>query len=155
MNCLNCAAPMVLVRDRDYFRCEHCGSFHFPRENDEGIRPLGQATGLQCPSCGRELEAASIEGHLVKTCPNCRGILARRRAFAIIVEKRRVARQGTDPFPRPLPEGEQGRRLPCPVCGRLMDTHPYLGPGAVVVDTCGDCCLIWLDPGELAIIERA
>ena len=40
MNCLNCAAPMVLVRDRDYFRCEHCGSFHFPRENDEGIRPL-------------------------------------------------------------------------------------------------------------------
>jgi Zn-finger nucleic acid-binding protein len=145
---------MILVRDRDYFQCEHCGSFHFPKETDEGVRPLGQSAGLRCPGCGRELEEASIEGHLVKTCPNCRGILARRRAFAIIVEKRRLTRSGTDPFPRSI--GEAGsRRLACPGCGRLMDTHPYLGPGAVMVDTCGECCLIWLDPGELTVIERA
>lgn len=155
MNCVNCSAPMVLIRDRDYFMCDHCGSFHFPKEKEDGIRPLGQTTGLHCPSCGRELEAAAIEGHMVKTCPNCRGILARRRAFAIIVEKRRVTRQGTNPFPKPISDEERTRRLSCPICRRPMDAHPYLGPGAVLVDTCGECCVIWLDAGELTTIERA
>jgi hypothetical protein len=35
-----------------------------------------------------------------------------------------------------------------------MDTHPYSGGGNAVVDTCEECGLIWLDAGELAIIER-
>jgi Zn-finger nucleic acid-binding protein len=35
-----------------------------------------------------------------------------------------------------------------------MDTHPYYGGGRVVVDTCHRCTLIWLDAGELTVIER-
>jgi Zn-finger nucleic acid-binding protein len=35
-----------------------------------------------------------------------------------------------------------------------MDTHPYFGGGNAVVDTCERCGLIWLDAGELPIIER-
>ena len=30
-----------------------------------------------------------------------------------------------------------------------MSTHRYLGPGNIIIDTCGTCNLIWLDYGEL------
>ncbi len=30
-----------------------------------------------------------------------------------------------------------------------MQTHPYYGPGNIVIDTCGHCNAIWLDHGEL------
>ena len=36
-----------------------------------------------------------------------------------------------------------------------METHPYYGPGNVIIDSCGDCDLIWLDAGELKQIEHA
>ena len=35
-----------------------------------------------------------------------------------------------------------------------MEAHPYFGGGNAVVDTCERCGLIWLDAGELAVIER-
>jgi hypothetical protein len=35
-----------------------------------------------------------------------------------------------------------------------MEAHPYFGGGNAVVDTCDRCNLIWLDAGELAVIER-
>jgi Zn-finger nucleic acid-binding protein len=36
-----------------------------------------------------------------------------------------------------------------------MDTHFYAGPGNVIVDSCGNCFLIWLDRGELMRIVHA
>jgi Zn-finger nucleic acid-binding protein len=36
-----------------------------------------------------------------------------------------------------------------------MDTHPYGGPGNVIMDTCEHCSLNWLDYGELQRIVRA
>jgi Zn-finger nucleic acid-binding protein len=36
-----------------------------------------------------------------------------------------------------------------------MDTHPYYGPGNVVIDNCGRCGLVWLDFGELDRIISA
>jgi Zn-finger nucleic acid-binding protein len=36
-----------------------------------------------------------------------------------------------------------------------MDTHPYGGPGNVIIDTCENCSLNWLDYGELQHIVRA
>ena len=29
-----------------------------------------------------------------------------------------------------------------------MLTHPYYGPGNIVLDTCSQCDLVWLDAGE-------
>lgn len=155
MNCPNCAAPMHLVEDRDYFICEYCSTFHFPRESPDGVRVLGQSTDLRCPVCGSELVTGTVERHLVKTCPNCHGVLARQRAFAIIVDKRRSRYTGPKPQPDPIRDEDRERRLDCPSCGRPMDAHPYLGPGAVLVDTCPRCTLIWLDRGEISTIERA
>ena len=38
-----------------------------------------------------------------------------------------------------------------------METHPYYGPGNVVIDSCCGCgCgYVWLDHGELATLARA
>jgi Zn-finger nucleic acid-binding protein len=36
-----------------------------------------------------------------------------------------------------------------------MSVHPYYGPGNAVVDTCGDCLLVWLDHSELSVIVTA
>ena len=36
-----------------------------------------------------------------------------------------------------------------------MDAHPYAGPGAVIIDSCSECCVNWLDHGELQRIVRA
>lgn len=155
MNCPNCSAPMHLVKQRDYFVCDYCGTFHFPKESAEGIRLLGKDADATCPVCGETLQAATVEGHLVKACPHCRGLLARQRAFAIIVQKRRANYDGPKTQQRPIHDEERHRRVQCPSCGSVMDNHPYLGPGAVLVDTCGQCALVWLDRGEMTIIERA
>ena len=36
-----------------------------------------------------------------------------------------------------------------------MITHPYYGPGNVVIDSCEPCELVWLDFGELRQIVDA
>lgn len=41
------------------------------------------------------------------------------------------------------------RLIRCPSCLNDMSTHVYGGPGNIVIDTCVDCNLIWLDNREL------
>jgi Zn-finger nucleic acid-binding protein len=36
-----------------------------------------------------------------------------------------------------------------------METHPYYGPGNVIIDSCAACDLVWLDFGELTQIVDA
>ena len=36
-----------------------------------------------------------------------------------------------------------------------MDTHPYYGPGNIVIDNCPACHIIWLDAAELKAIQEA
>jgi Zn-finger nucleic acid-binding protein len=47
------------------------------------------------------------------------------------------------------------RSLMCPLCAGDMSTHPYYGPGSVVIDTCETCHVVWLDFGELRQIADA
>jgi Zn-finger nucleic acid-binding protein len=36
-----------------------------------------------------------------------------------------------------------------------MSTHPYYGPGTIVIDNCDRCKVVWLDYGELARVVNA
>ena len=149
---------MELVAARGYFFCRYCGSFDFPEgASDQGIKVLGQeeATGA-CPICEKPLSQALLDGeHPVRFCKNCRGVLLPRRSFAAVVEKRRA--WATDPpGPAvPLNRSELDRAIRCPVCKARMVTHPYYGPGNVVMDSCAACDLAWLDFGELKQIVDA
>ena len=158
MNCPNCGAAMKLVDARDYFVCEYCTSFYFPTARPmaaDGVQVLGERSDLNCPQCGNGLVAGTIERRRVLHCEQCRGVLATNPEFAEIVKRRRATHDGPTETPPPLQPEVLEREIRCPSCGRLMDTHPYYGPGNIVVDTCARCFLIWLDHGEIAAIGRA
>jgi Zn-finger nucleic acid-binding protein len=154
MNCPDCGAAMEVVANRNYFRCSHCGNCEFPEETGDGVRVLSDPSGLNCPVCAKPLQAAIIEGEPVAYCARCRGFLTHLPTFGSIVQKRRALRGRHQEVPHLIDREELKRAIHCPSCQLRMDTHPYFGGGAAVVDTCEQCQLIWLDAGELAIIER-
>jgi Zn-finger nucleic acid-binding protein len=149
---------MELVTARGYFFCRYCGSFHFPETvGDDGIRVLGDAQApLSCATCSQPLASAMLdESFPVHYCRNCRGLLTPRASFATVVQRRRAwALDQPGPIV-PLDRSELDRKLACPVCKGRMITHPYYGPGNVVIDNCDTCDSIWLDFGELGQIVAA
>jgi Zn-finger nucleic acid-binding protein len=158
MNCRNCGGAMELFASRGYYFCRYCGSFHFPETaGDDGIRVLGEDSEPRaCAVCAKPLASALLdESHPVRYCRNCRGVLLARASFATVVQRRRA--WATDPpGPAiPLDRAHLERKVTCPVCGNRMETHPYFGPGNVVIDSCAGCELIWLDFGELKQIVAA
>lgn len=151
MNCRNCGATLVLSPSGTYSYCQHCGTFHFPERDDQGVRVLGAPLSSHpCPDCSRGLSPATLDDHSrVFHCGNCRGVLLPRSVFVTVLQTRR-AWAGTAPAPPvPLNARELERAASCPACHGRMDTHPYHGPGAIVIDSCARCDLIWLGTGEL------
>jgi Zn-finger nucleic acid-binding protein len=157
MNCGNCGAVMVLHQARGYFYCTHCGSLRFPQPpDDQGLRVLGpEAAAPPCPGCHAPLAAGMLDERPVHVCQTCRGVLTPRGVFADVVRVRRAWASGPPLAPVPRDQREPAREATCPVCSRLMATHPYLGPGGVIIDTCDTCDVIWLDANELRRIVDA
>jgi Zn-finger nucleic acid-binding protein len=154
MNCPGCGAAMQLAGNRRHFRCDHCGNFHFPQETGDGVVPLGDPASTGCPVCQLPLKSALIDGESVNHCERCRGFLTWTATFGRIVTERRKRQGPHERVTEPFDPAELRRALKCPGCHKRMEAHPYFGGGNAVVDTCDRCELIWLDAGELAIIER-
>jgi Zn-finger nucleic acid-binding protein len=158
MNCVNCGAPMTLVDGRDDFLCDFCSTLRLPKASDvsaDGVKPPGQESRLLCPICEVELSAGLIVGNPVLYCETCRGALFGGENLLHVVRKLRAERTGPPDKPRPLNPEELRRKIRCPACRGVMEAHPYYGPGNVVVDSCAQCRLVWLDQGEIGAIERA
>ena len=158
MNCQNCGGAMELFASRGYFFCRYCGSFHFPdTKADDGIRIIGETPqALACAVCSKPLTSAMLdETHPIRYCRNCRGVLIARRGFAHVVERRRSWATNTPAPAVLLNRDELERKVRCPVCKGPTITHPYYGPGNVVMDSCVPCELVWLDFGELKQIVDA
>jgi Zn-finger nucleic acid-binding protein len=154
-NCTNCGAPLVAVEGKLHLRCEHCASLWFPPESDEGVRTIQEPAGRDCPVCAIPLVDGLIEDCPVAFCPKCRGILATSRELYLIVSIRRMRASGPFAPEKPVDRSQLSRILACPSCGQAMSGHPYYGPGNAVLDTCGECLLVWLDHSELSIIVSA
>ena len=149
---------MELFEQRGYFFCRYCGSFHFPESTGpEGVRVIGAGDRpVACPVCRGTLSQALLDdAHPVRYCENCRGLLVPRPAFGRVVNSRRAWASTPPTAPRPLNRRDLDRELRCPSCAERMATHPYYGPGAVVIDTCDGCDAVWLDFGELRQITDA
>lgn len=155
MNCKNCSAPMELMSGGNYFYCEYCGTYAFPEPTSDGVVVLKEESELACPACSTRLSSAAVAGVPVLYCTNCRGVLTGQELFSDIVKRLRARASGTPHPQRPLDKKELQRRLHCPRCNQLMDTHPYYGPGNVVIDNCARCAVVWLDHGEIANIRDA
>jgi Zn-finger nucleic acid-binding protein len=149
---------MELFARRRYYFCRYCGTFHFLDSPEiDGIRVLElPATPLSCVRCRGKLSMAQLDGaHPVQYCTTCRGALVPRPTFADVVYTRRTWATGAPVAPLPLDPAELQRVVHCPSCGSRMSTHPYYGPGNVIIDGCETCNLVWLDFGELKQIADA
>ena len=147
---------MTLQPANDFLRCDYCETPHFPNPNADGIRVLGIASEYACPACRNEpLAHASVGGERMYYCEKCHGLLISMNVFPAIVEELRSHHQSSE-YAGKQPDWEGMKRLiKCPKCRQPMDAHPYAGPGAVIIDSCSDCYLNWLDHGELQRVVRA
>lgn len=155
MTCPSCGAPLRLREDGDGFVCDYCGCVHVPEANSDGVRVLGVPAAESCPVCSVPLIHSAIAGHRILYCTECRGMLINMNELLVIEQDLRARREATlmeahHPDPRDL-----DRRIACPKCGGRMDAHPYQGPGNVIIDSCENCQLDWLDYGELNWMVRA
>ena len=138
--------------------CEYCQTMqpvHTVGDLAEGVVSLGHDTQHACPRCGEQLIAGRLDESAIEFCPSCRGILIGREAFGTVVTARRASYQGADQTPIAINPAELRERKFCPGCRQEMQCYPYYGPGNAVIDGCDHCWLIWLDAGELTVIEQA
>lgn len=149
MNCPRCGAPMSILPDQGYFRCDYCGTYDIPSPNEDRVRSLKEFGGVTCPVCKGDLLKAVVEDVHVLVCENCEGVLIPQWSFSMVVQYAKHPADEPEPAPRQAPKAELGRKLHCPTCGREMDSYVYGGPGNVAIDACSSCKVFWLDHGEL------
>ncbi len=155
LNCLNCGAPLAVTGDEESVQCMYCGSVYTPPTGDAGVRLLGESSSRLCPVCAIPLKPAALSGHRLLYCGACEGMLVSMDDFIALIDQLRAERPVHGSVQTPPDRKALDRHINCPQCGRLMDTHMYEGPGNIVIDDCSQCCLDWLDKGELMRVVRA
>jgi Zn-finger nucleic acid-binding protein len=158
VNCPACGAQITLKPDTEGFKCEYCHAVFFSGEEDDGVEVYAGKTepslALACPICGVPLVQAAIAKASVLYCTQCHGLLMPMNVLPGLIETLRAG-QDKHAVQTPPDRADLKRTIRCPKCNRRMETHFYAGPGNVIVDSCGDCFLIWLDRGELMRIVHA
>jgi Zn-finger nucleic acid-binding protein len=148
---------MKLKEDMESYKCEYCQSVFLPEKNDDGVRVLDESTDLNCPQCNLPLVHAVLAKVPIIYCTGCRGMLIPMPALETLIAAVRASGgvQATEASPA-APDKEDLRRvIECPKCHHRMDAHFYGGPGNVVIDSCEECSLIWLDHGAITRIASA
>ena len=154
MNCPNCGAPMRLDEGADHWSCEFCLSLYAPAPDQDGLCVLDAAME-NCPLCQGGLNHAVLVGVRLLSCPHCRGMLIPMADFMTTAERLRATLPGSSVPLAPPPARELQRRIDCPRCRQPMDNHLYGGAGSIIIDSCENCAVIWLDAGELRRVASA
>ena len=153
MQCENCGAPMRKPNGADYYICDYCFSVKYPENSKISfIKTLEVTSDYACPVCGSLLTEGLLYEKKVFFCKQCGGILIKMSDFASVVETMRAFQTKKTVNTHKITEEELNRVIRCPICGSKTDTHPYYGPGHVVIDTCPECFVVWLDSEELTKI---
>lgn len=159
LSCQKCGGVLSSFDSHNSYRCDYCCSVSIISEAPllvDGIQPTNGSANSVCPACSECLKIAHLDGRRILYCPGCFGMLIRRDHFGAIVNERRSKRFGREQeVARAIDPSAFSRRLRCPECVVYMETHPYYGPGNVVIDSCAACGHVWLDHGELSSIERS
>ncbi|MEL7498715.1 MAG: hypothetical protein AAFN77_13995 [Planctomycetota bacterium] len=150
---------MTQRHNQDYLVCETCRVYQFPTSIESSVDPIvpsGRTIEFQCPSCAVDLEVGILHDMIdVCFCNQCRGYVIDSPSFHPLVHELRSHYSGEADQPSPLDPKELDRVVQCPTCLDSMQTHPYYGPGAVVINSCSGCKINWMNHGELALIMRA
>ncbi len=153
MNCHNCGETLDGDGTQSIVVCEHCRtyrSFGTPDSSVDRVVSLGKPGRSKCPCCRQRLTQAAMDGLLVEYCDDCTGVLIPEDLFAMLVRNRRAEYRGAASHPTTLDSNHLDGELHCPACRNAMDVHPCYGPGHIVIDSCSNCRLVWLDLRETA-----
>jgi Zn-finger nucleic acid-binding protein len=153
--CDNCGGNLEPIEGKAYLLCEYCFTFHFPDESKDGAKSIGTQTELGCPVCKTSLVSADIDSVKVHHCENCKGNFMDRRSFSRIVEIKESTLEKQKHYKKKVNFVELQREIHCPKCLKPMETHPYYGPGNVIIDSCNICYGVWVDEGELTTIGKS
>jgi Zn-finger nucleic acid-binding protein len=145
---------MKLKADMQSLKCEYCLSVYFPEKNDDGVQVLDEPSGHDCPVCQTPLVHAFVAKNPIIYCTKCNGMIVAMAGLEDTIDALR-AEHGSAKAPPPPDKDDLRRKINCPQCHRPMEAHIYGGPGNVIIDSCEECCIIWLDRGELMRIAHA
>lgn len=157
-HCHTCGAPVNTLISAGRLSCDYCGTVHNLRPealSSDRVSWINEEADHACPNCRIPLSRALVDAEKVEACRQCFGILMVREGFSTVIESRRSLFRGTEVAPVLYDPRALEHSLDCPACRKRMETHPYYGPGNVVIDSCHACALIWVDTGELTQIEKA
>jgi Zn-finger nucleic acid-binding protein len=144
---------MELIPKRDYFFCSYCGTYHFLKENEDGVKIFGLKDKTKCPECKDQLLLGSISNEIILHCDSCRGNLVKTSSVTVIINDNKF-REQTLPSKKKqiLMEGDRPKHHACPSCHEKMDSHPYHGQGLIYIESCGNCKLVWFDYKEILLL---
>jgi Zn-finger nucleic acid-binding protein len=145
---------MRLKPDMQSYKCDYCQSVYFSDANDDGVRVLGDPVDQECPLCRLSLVHAVLGKNPILYCTGCKGMLILMSMLEGLIEMVREE-HGSGAAPGVGDKEDLRRRINCPQCHRPMDAHFYGGGGNAVIDSCEECCLIWMDRGVLMSIAQA
>lgn len=144
---------MELIPNRDYFFCKSCGSYHFLKENEDGVKLTGLKDKASCPDCKERLHLGFISEEPVLHCDNCRGNLVKARSVSVILRDNHIRRQGPpSKKDNALSYADRPKHHHCPGCSELMDSHPFHGKGKIYIESCQKCLLVWFDYKEILLL---
>lgn len=110
---------------------------------------------MRCPACKTALEPCDVNGVAFRMCPDCDGALVEvPRLVPLLQELAEPLASSVHPSAHIDRHPDPDVRRTCPGCATTMTPFGYLGTNLVTLDRCGDCLLIWADPGELAAATR-
>ena len=135
-------------------KCDYCHNVVVPDRDTSGVRVLAEVTnGDACPICNVALMQATLGASPLLYCTKCHGMLVAMMEFESLIDAARTASAPIAALPANVHDLD--RSIHCPHCHRPMEAHFYINGSNVVMDTCENCCLHWLDHDELARIAQA
>lgn len=105
-----------------------------------------------CPRCAKALEEEQLDELSFRCCRDCKGMLLLHTDLIGVLEKswHAVPREKAETTSFRVTEGWQNEpKYNCPDCSQTMEKYGYMGIGAVQIDRCDPCALVWLDADEL------
>ena len=109
----------------------------------------------RCPRCKVPTTRVAYEGASVRTCGECGGYWVTEVALKGISNRRHLSfpEAVKERFLQLAEESNSTEPLLCLSCARVMVKEQFKDWDDIVIDRCGKCGGIWLDPGELEKIQ--
>jgi len=107
-------------------------------------------SNFHCPRCVEPLVSGRVTEGKVWECPACHGRLVSLYALRWMCDAEPV-----NALWRSVIQRDHPGPLPCPVCTKFMFERPLpVGSGAVKVDACRACHMLWFDTAEFETLPK-